>query len=80
MKNRNNPKIDESKDSSIKVYAIASQVGLGIVLPLVAGGVIGWYLDSHVFKDSVPIATLIGLLLGLAAGVYGFIRLISLLS
>lgn len=79
MKNPNN-KQDESKDSSIKVYAIASQVGLGIVLPLAGGGVLGWYLDSHVFHTTVPIATLIGLLLGLIAGVYGFIRLISLLS
>lgn len=66
--------------STINAFAIASQVGLGIVLPLVAGGLIGWYLDSSVFHDSVPIATLIGLLLGLAAGVYGFYRLISLLS
>ena len=80
MKNPGNPKSDESNDSSIKVYAIANQVGLGIVLPLAGGGVIGWYLDAHIFHNSVPIATLIGLLLGLAAGVYGFIRLVSLLS
>jgi F0F1-type ATP synthase assembly protein I len=80
MQNPKNRKPDESTDSSIRAYAIASQVGLGIVLPLAAGGVIGWYLDSHVFNNSVPIATIIGLLLGLAAGVYGFIRLISLLS
>lgn len=80
MKNPGNQKSGESKDSSIKVYAIASQVGLGIVLPLAGGGVIGWYLDSQVFHNTVPIATIIGLLLGLAACVYGFIRLISLLS
>jgi F0F1-type ATP synthase assembly protein I len=80
MKNPGNQKSGESKDSSIKVYAVASQVGLGIALPPVAGGVIGWYLDSHVILNAVPIATLLGLLLGLAAAVYGFIRLISLLS
>jgi F0F1-type ATP synthase assembly protein I len=80
MKNRNKPTSDESRNSSFRVYAIASQVGLGIVLPLVGGGVLGWYLDSHVFHNTVPIATLIGLLLGLIAGVYGFIRLISLLN
>jgi F0F1-type ATP synthase assembly protein I len=80
MKNPGKPKSGESKDSSIKVYAVASQVGLGIALPPVAGGVIGWYLDSHFIHDSVPLATIIGLLLGLAAAVYGFIRLISLLS
>jgi F0F1-type ATP synthase assembly protein I len=80
MTNPGNQKSDESKDSSIKVYAIASQVGLGIALPPVAGGVIGWYLDSHVIHSSVPIATIVGLLLGLSAAVYGFIRLISLLS
>jgi F0F1-type ATP synthase assembly protein I len=80
MSNPNKRDTEESKDSSLRVYAIASQVGVGIVLPLVGGGVIGWYLDSHVFHNSVPIATLLGLLLGFAAGVYGFIRLISLLS
>jgi F0F1-type ATP synthase assembly protein I len=80
MQNPKKQTTDESRDSSIKAYAIASQVGLGIVLPLAGGGVLGWYLDSHVFQNTVPIATLIGLLLGLIAGVYGFIRLISLLS
>ncbi len=80
MKNPDHNKPDESTNSSIKAYAIASQVALGIVLPLVAGGVIGWYLDSQVFHNHVPIATLIGLLLGLAACVYGLFRLISLLS
>ncbi|HEY7359118.1 MAG TPA: AtpZ/AtpI family protein [Ktedonobacterales bacterium] len=80
MKNPGNHNSGESKDSSIKVYAIASQVGLGIAFPPVLGGVVGWYLDSHVIHNSVPIATIIGLLLGLSAAVYGFIRLISLLS
>jgi F0F1-type ATP synthase assembly protein I len=80
MKNPDHGKPDESTDSSIKGFAIASQVGFGVALPLVAGGVIGWYLDSQVFHNHVPIATLIGLLLGLAACVYGLFRLISLLS
>jgi len=67
--------------STINAFAVASQVGLGIVLPPVAGALIGHYLDVQVFGNThVPIATLIGLLLGLAAGVYGLVRLISLLS
>jgi|GEM_PF-1162628 len=80
MKNKNKEQPGGFDRSSINAFAVASQVGLGVVLPLVGGGLIGWYLDFKVFHDSVPLATLIGLLLGLAASVYGLIRLISLLS
>ncbi len=81
MKNQNNQQASNGLNrSSINAFAVASQVAFGIITPLVGGALIGWYLDSQVFHNSVPIATLIGLLLGLAAGVYGLIRLISLLS
>ncbi len=81
MKNKNNRQANDGLDSSsINAFAVASQVAFGIITPLVGGALIGWYLDSQVFHNHVPIATLIGLLLGLAAGVYGLIRLISLLS
>jgi len=80
MKNKNNRQANDGIDrSSINALAVASQVAFGIITPMVGGALIGWYLDSQVFH-SVPIATLIGLLLGLAAGIYGLIRLISLLS
>jgi F0F1-type ATP synthase assembly protein I len=80
MKNNDNRQANGLDRSSINALAVASQVGLGIVLPPVGGALIGWYLDSQVFHSSVPIATIIGLLLGLAAGIYGLFRLISLLS
>ncbi|HEY7124256.1 MAG TPA: AtpZ/AtpI family protein [Ktedonobacterales bacterium] len=64
---------------SVTAFALASQVGLGIVLPLVAGGLLGWYLDGQVFHSHIPVATVIGLLLGLIIGVFGLIRLVSLL-
>jgi F0F1-type ATP synthase assembly protein I len=80
MKNEKKRKPGGYDRSTINAFAIASQVGLGIVLPPVAGALIGRYLDVQVIHDSVPIATIIGLLLGLAAGVYGLFRLVSLLS
>lgn len=79
MKNRSRRSSEQTKDESITAFAIATQVGLGMVLPLVAGGLIGWYLDEHALRSTIHLATLIGLLLGLLVGVYGLIRLISLL-
>jgi F0F1-type ATP synthase assembly protein I len=79
MKNRNRRSAARSQAESATAFAIAAQAGLGIVLPLVAGGFIGWYLDGHAFHNHVYIATLIGLLLGLFVGVYGLIRLLRLL-
>ncbi len=81
MKHKNTRKTHDGLDrSSIQAFAVASQVAFGISASLVGGALLGWYLDQHVFHTSVPLATLIGLLLGLAAGVYGLIRLLSLLS
>jgi F0F1-type ATP synthase assembly protein I len=79
MKNQRRGSLQQTEGESITALAIATQAGLGIALPLVAGGLIGWYLDGYVFHNTVYIATLLGLLLGLLVGVYGLIRLISLL-
>jgi F0F1-type ATP synthase assembly protein I len=74
------PLPEEQERSSVTAMAIATQVGLGIVLPLVGGGLIGWYIDGHLLHNAVPIATLIGLGIGLLVGVYGLIRLVALLK
>ncbi len=79
MKRQSRRSVKQAEGESITAFAIATQAGLGIVLPLVAGGLIGWYLDGRVLHSAIHLATLIGLLLGLFVGVYGLIRLISLL-
>jgi len=79
MRNQKRRSLVQDDAGSVTALAVATQAGLGIVLPLVGGGLIGWYLDGHVFHNTVYIATLIGLLLGLIIGVYGLIRLIGLL-
>ena len=79
MKKQGQSASEQSEGESITAFAIATQAGLGIVLPLVAGGLIGWYLDGQILHTTIHLATLIGLLLGLLVGVYGLIRLISLL-
>ena len=79
MRNQKRRSLMQDDAGSVTVLAIATQAGLGIVLPLVGGGLIGWYLDGQVFHNTVSIATLIGLLLGLVIGVYGLIRLMRLL-
>jgi hypothetical protein len=55
--------------------ALVGEVGLTIALSMLAGVLIGRFIDSKL--GTSPIATLIGLLLGLAAGIYGVFRLIS---
>jgi ATP synthase protein I len=68
---------DERKpDSSVwGGLAIIGLLGLTISVPTVLGVLAGVAIDGK-FHTS-PAATLIGLLLGLAAGVYGVYRLIS---
>jgi predicted F0F1-ATPase subunit len=55
--------------------ALLGQIGLMIVIPLLLGIGAGLFIDRQF--HSTPIATLLGLLLGLAAGVYGVYRLVS---
>jgi F0F1-type ATP synthase assembly protein I len=79
MKQWRKKSVQQDDAESVTAFAIATQAGLGVALPLVAGGLIGWYLDTHVFHSGFFIATLVGLLLGLIIGFYTLIRLVSLL-
>ena len=51
----------------IRLLAMASSMGISIVLATVIGLAIGYYLDNHVF-DTSPWLTLIFLGLGVIAG------------
>ncbi|GAC1448601.1 MAG: hypothetical protein PVSMB4_05950 [Ktedonobacterales bacterium] len=72
MKNQNNKPQDSNSWAAL---ALLGQVGLTIVIPMLIGLGLGLFIDKKF--NTVPIATLIGLLLGLAAGVYGVYRLVS---
>jgi predicted F0F1-ATPase subunit len=72
MKNDDQQRPDLSGWSSL---ALLGQVGLTIVLSMLLGIGLGLFIDHQL--NSAPVATLIGLLLGLAAGVYGVYRLVS---
>jgi ATP synthase protein I len=63
------------KLSDYSGFALVGEVGLTIALSMLAGVLIGRFIDGKL--GTTPIATLIGLLLGLAAGIYGVYRLIS---
>ena len=70
---KNNDQKDN--DSLWRSVALLGQVGWTIALSTVVGLGIGLFIDSKL--QSSPVATLIGLLLGLAAGIYNVYRLIS---
>ena len=72
MKNQRNKGPDFNDWTAL---ALLGQVGLTIVISILLGIGAGLFID-HQFHTT-PIATLIGLLLGLAAGVYGVYRLVS---
>ncbi len=73
-----NDKRRRSQPSDWTAFALIGQVGLSIALGALLGIGIGLFIDSKL--HSSPIATLIGLLLGLAAGIYNVYRLISSLE
>jgi ATP synthase protein I len=70
-------KNDDRKDNESlwKSVALLGQVGWTIALSTVVGLGIGLFIDDKL--HSSPVATLIGLLLGLAAGIYGVYRIVS---
>ena len=51
----------------LKIVAIASTMGLSMVLATVIGLAVGYYLDNYVF-DTSPVLTLVFLILGIIAG------------
>ncbi len=72
MKNRRRRNPNESNWA---VFALVGQVGWTIAIATLLGVAAGHFVDT--WLKTTPIATLIGLLLGLAAGIYGVYRLIS---
>ena len=75
MKNDDKPRYD---GSIWEGFAIPGQVAGYIVGGAALGFIAGHFID--VWLRSTPIATFIGLLLGLAAGIYGIVRLVSSLK
>ena len=73
MKNPNNKERPDYKDYN--AFALLGQVGLYIAGGALLGVAVGTFIDSKF--HTAPVATLIGLLLGLAVGIYGVFRLIS---
>ncbi len=75
MKNANDNKKRRDDASLWTSVALLGQVGWTIAIATLVGLGAGLFIDSKL--GSAPIATLIGLLLGLAAGIYGVYRIIS---
>src|SRR5262245_54222328 len=75
MKNGDNKRPQVSDWAGL---VLVGQLGLTVAIPILLGIGAGLFIDSKL--QSSPIATLLGLLLGLAAGVYGAYRLISRLE
>jgi len=73
-----NDKQRRSKQSDWAAFGLIGQVGLYISAGALLGIAAGLFIDNR-FHTS-PLATLIGLLLGLAVGIYMVYRLISSLE
>jgi F0F1-type ATP synthase assembly protein I len=72
MKNDDNKK--QNDESLWAAFAIPTQMFVYIVGGAALGLLIGHFID--VWLHSAPIATFIGLLLGLAVGIYGIFRFV----
>lgn len=57
-----------SQDPLFSGLGQAIRVGTDLLAALIVGGVLGWFIDTYVF-DSEPWALVIGLFLGLGAGI-----------
>ncbi len=75
MKNDNKKYPDAN---NYNAFALLGQVGLYIAGGALLGVAAGSFIDGKL--HSAPVATLIGLLLGLAVGIYGVFRLVSSLK
>ena len=65
-----------SRRGDLAALALIGQVGLMIAGGAAVGAGVGLFID-RLIGGSSHIATIIGLLLGLAAGIYGVYRLVS---
>jgi F0F1-type ATP synthase assembly protein I len=72
MKNGDNKNRDD--ETLWAAFAIPTQMFVYIVGGAALGLLIGHFID--VWLNSAPIATFIGLLLGLAVGIYGIFRFV----
>lgn len=70
---------DNGNSSFYRALALVGQVGFYIALPMVLGAFLGRFLDTSL-HDNAPIATIFGLLLGLAIGIVLVVRAVSRLS
>jgi ATP synthase protein I len=61
--------------SAWESLALMGQLGFTIAIPLVAGALLGNYLDSVTHQKTLFL--LLGLLLGLIVGIYGAYRLFA---
>ncbi|AQS60382.1 AtpZ/AtpI family protein [Desulforamulus ferrireducens] len=61
-----------SKGSPLRAFALASTIGVEIAIATVVGFQVGQWLDSKFHTD--PWLMLAGLLLGMAAGMWGVIH------
>ncbi|MCL4216208.1 MAG: AtpZ/AtpI family protein [Candidatus Hydrogenedentes bacterium] len=66
---------DEQLSAIAGALTLVSQLGLVVVLPMVLLTLTGHYVDTRTGWHGA--ATVVGLLLGLAAGLYGAYRLLS---
>ncbi|MDX1411652.1 MAG: AtpZ/AtpI family protein [Nitrospirota bacterium] len=57
-----------SQDPLFAGLGQAIRVGTDLLAALIVGGFLGWLIDTYVF-DSAPWAMVIGLFLGLGAGI-----------
>lgn len=70
-----NNKRNRSNAGFYGALALVGQVGLYIAIPMLIGAFAGQYIDHHI-SHIAPLATIFGLLLGLAAGVFLVVRAI----
>ena len=78
MKNDENKSKNQYDSSIWSGFAVPGQVVAYILGGAALGLLVGHFIDDR-FRSS-PIATFIGLLLGLAAGVYAILRFVSSLK
>jgi ATP synthase protein I len=57
--------------------ALVGQLGFTIAIPIVLCAFVGNYIDRNILHTTSHIFVLLGLLLGLAAGIYGAYRLFT---
>lgn len=72
-----NERRKQNDSSFFAALALLGQIGLYIALPTLLGAFGGRYLDTTFLKTSEPIATILGLLLGLVVGVSLVVRAVS---